>query len=144
MVLGYVICWFGKFCLAQVTFDSTYTEHFRRCGANSGWNAGDATISIPLPDGRAIWLFGDSYSNRPVCATHRVSCLFDVRNCMMIQSSTDDSVFETRQSAGTGYARSTFKYGTDNQINYFYGRDMDLSKATQRIFLCTDGTQLMA
>lgn len=118
-------CWvmlfvgFSKFCLAQVTFDSTYTEHFRRCGANSGWNAGDATISIPLPDGRALWLFGDSYSNRPVCATHRLSCLFDVRNCMMIQSSTDDSVFETRQSAGTGYARSTFKYGTDNQINYF-------------------------
>lgn len=104
---------------AQVTFDSTYTGHFRRCGTNSGWNAGDATISIPLPDGRALWLFGDSYTNRPVCATHRVSCLFDVRNCMMIQSATDDSVFETRQSPGTGYARTTFKYGTDNQINYF-------------------------
>ena len=35
---------------SQVRFDSTYTSYFRRCGSGSGWNAGDATISLALPD----------------------------------------------------------------------------------------------
>jgi hypothetical protein len=26
-----------------------------------GWAAGDATISLPLPDGKTLWLFGDSF-----------------------------------------------------------------------------------
>lgn len=27
----------------------------------SGWTGGDATYSVPLPDGRTLWLFGDSF-----------------------------------------------------------------------------------
>ncbi|MBR9980011.1 MAG: hypothetical protein KFF50_03185, partial [Desulfatitalea sp.] len=27
---------------------------------NGGWSGGDGTLSIPLPDGRTVWLFGDS------------------------------------------------------------------------------------
>jgi len=28
---------------------------------NGGWCAGDATISLPLPDNKTLWLFGDSF-----------------------------------------------------------------------------------
>lgn len=104
---------------SQVRFDSTYTSYFRRCGGSSGWNAGDATISLALPDQRVLWLFGDSYTDRPVCGNHKISCLYDVRNCMMIQNATQPNVFNTQLSLGSGLARTTFKYGTDNQINYF-------------------------
>jgi hypothetical protein len=30
-----------------------------------GWAAADGTISIPLPDGKALWLFGDTLVNLP-------------------------------------------------------------------------------
>ena len=30
-----------------------------------GWAAADGTISIPLPDGKALWLFGDTIVNLP-------------------------------------------------------------------------------
>ena len=80
---------------SQVRFDSTYTSYFRRCGSGSGWNAGDATISLALPDQRVLWLFGDSYTDRPVCSTHKISCLYDVRNCMMIQNATQPNVFRS-------------------------------------------------
>jgi hypothetical protein len=44
----------------------------------SGWTGGDATYSVPLPDGRILWLFGDSFigtvnpnRTRPPGAFHR-------------------------------------------------------------------------
>ncbi len=44
----------------------------------SGWTGGDATYSVPLPDGRTLWLFGDSFigtvnpnRTRPPGAFHR-------------------------------------------------------------------------
>lgn len=30
-----------------------------------GWAAGDGTISVPLPDGRSLWLYGDTMLNLP-------------------------------------------------------------------------------
>ncbi len=36
-----------------------YTEFFDRDGW--GFTGGDATYSIPLPDGRTLWIFGDSF-----------------------------------------------------------------------------------
>ena len=27
----------------------------------SEWTGGDATYSVPLPDGRVLWMFGDSF-----------------------------------------------------------------------------------
>ncbi|MGB9747704.1 MAG: hypothetical protein ACPLXM_12330, partial [Bacteroidales bacterium] len=40
--------------LAQDRFDK-----FNDVG--NGWCASDATISLPLPDGKTLWLFGDSF-----------------------------------------------------------------------------------
>ncbi|HCM59546.1 MAG TPA: hypothetical protein DIS74_04075 [Bacteroidales bacterium] len=37
-------------------------EHFDKfTNVAGGWCAGDATISLPLPDGKTFWLFGDSF-----------------------------------------------------------------------------------
>jgi len=41
--------------------DVGFTAYFQN---ETGWQAGDATISIALPDGTALWLFGDSYVDR--------------------------------------------------------------------------------
>ena len=61
-------------------FDSTFTQYFRRTCC--GWTAGDATISVPLPDHRVIWLFGDSYTVPVDTTDNTLPCLFQVRNCM--------------------------------------------------------------
>ncbi|MBI1226631.1 MAG: DUF5005 domain-containing protein [Bacteroidetes bacterium] len=37
-----------------VDFNQLFTRY-------SGWTGGDATYSVPLPDGRTLWMFGDSF-----------------------------------------------------------------------------------
>ena len=98
--------------LAQIgspaRFDSVFTEYFRRSG--NGWTAGDATISVPLSDNRVIWLFGDSYIVPVDTNDNTLPCLFQVRNCMMVQDSADRSHFLTYiDSTATGINRTTFK-----------------------------------
>ena len=90
------------------SFDSTWTQYFRR--NSGGWTAGDATISVPLPDGRAIWLFGDSYTVPVNTANNTLPCLFQVRNCYMVQDSVDRSLFKTiLDTTMTGVNMTTFK-----------------------------------
>jgi hypothetical protein len=89
-------------------FDSLWTGYFRL--NSGGWTAGDATISIPLPDGRVIWLFGDSYTVAVNMANNTVPCLFQVRNCFMVQDSVNRSVFKTiLDTTMTGVNMTTFK-----------------------------------
>jgi len=41
---------------------STAQEHFDKFNnVEGGWCAADATISLPLPDGKTLWLFGDTF-----------------------------------------------------------------------------------
>lgn len=89
-------------------FDSVYTGYFRR--NSGGWTAGDATISVPLPDGRVIWLFGDSYTVPVNMTNNTLPCLFQVRNCFMVQDPADPSVFTTvLDTTMTGVNMTTFK-----------------------------------
>ncbi len=90
--------------------DSVFTEYFRL--NSGGWTAGDATLSVPLPDGRTIWLFGDSYLENVNTVNNTLSCLFQIRNCMVVQDSIDPSVLTTYIDEGqSGVLRSTFKLG---------------------------------
>ena len=89
-------------------FDSVWTGYFRLNGG--GWTAGDATISIPLPDGRVIWLFGDSYTVAVDTTNNTLPCLFQVRNCFMVQDSVNRAQFTTvLDSTTTGVNMTTFK-----------------------------------
>lgn len=48
-------CWAAPITVSKAAdFNQLFTRY-------SGWTGGDATYSIPLPDGRTLWLFGDSF-----------------------------------------------------------------------------------
>ena len=52
---------------------------------NGGWVAGDATFSIFLPDGRTIWLFGDSFIGNVNSDSSLATGAHMIRNCAVIQ-----------------------------------------------------------
>jgi hypothetical protein len=66
--------------------DKAFTEFFRQ---TNGWAAGDVATSIPLSDGRVLWLFGDSYVDQFDAKTGTLPCLFDARNAVLVQSTND-------------------------------------------------------
>lgn len=93
--------------------DPVFTEYFRL--NSGGWTAGDATISVPLPDGRTIWLFGDSYLENVNTVNNTLPCLFQIRNCMLVQDSVNLNQLTTYiDDSQTGVLRSTFKLGPDD------------------------------
>lgn len=65
----------------SVTKAADFNQLFTRY---SGWTGGDATYSIPLPDGRIMWLFGDSFIGTVKPDRSRTGGLF-LRNAVMIQ-----------------------------------------------------------
>ncbi len=132
-------------CFSQAIpyFDSVFTGFFRR--NSGGWTAGDATISVPLPDHRILWLFGDSYTVEVDTANNTLPCLFQVRNCIMVQDSLDHSFFKTiLDTTQTGVNQTPIKlvpndttlfwpdhgYVWGDTVYLFYGRisNTDMSK----------------
>ena len=89
--------------------DSLVTRFFDR---DSGWIASDGCISIPLADGRVLWTMGDSYINNYDRLTGTVGCLFQVRNCALLQPVNNWGPAAT--STLTGHGRSLFKNDTDS------------------------------
>ncbi|MEZ5360512.1 MAG: hypothetical protein R3F48_16990 [Candidatus Zixiibacteriota bacterium] len=65
-------------------------ELFTRYGG--GWTGGNGGYSIPLPDGRTLWLFGTSFLDTVYSDRTRPADAKYVRNCFVI---TDGSDFET-------------------------------------------------
>lgn len=97
----------------MATPDSLFTSYFRL--NSGGWTAGDATISVPLPDGRTIWLFGDSYLADADTNNNTLPCLFQVRNCMLVQDAGNPEILTTYiDSTQAGVLRSTFKLAPDD------------------------------
>lgn len=45
--------------VAQLTCDANWDAPFTR---TNGWTAGDIAHSLPIPGGRTLWLFGDSFA----------------------------------------------------------------------------------
>jgi Secretion system C-terminal sorting domain/Domain of unknown function (DUF5005) len=86
--------------------DTAFTQYFRR---TSGWTAGDATISLALPDGRSLWFFGDSYIDQVTIVNNqqKLPCIFQVRNAVMVQSGKQ--FMTLLDSSKTGIARTFFK-----------------------------------
>ena len=73
-------CWDGSIVAMQ---DSVYTQYFRLNGP--GWTGADGTLSIPLPDGRTLWLFGDTFLGTIESDLSRRNFFF-VNNTVLIQS----------------------------------------------------------
>ena len=114
-------------------FDSVWTGYFRL--NDGGWTAGDATISVPLPDGRVIWLFGDSYTVAVDTNTNSLPCLFQVRNCFMVQDSVNPAKFKTvLDTTMTGVNMTTFKL-VPNDTTLFWPGHGYVNNDTVYVFL---------
>ena len=80
----------------KVTQDTFFTEMFNRdC---CGYTGGDGTISILLPDGRIVWLFGDTFLGtvNPDHTRPKMTPIF-IRNSVVIQDG--DSVITLHQGS---------------------------------------------
>lgn len=70
----------------KVYKDGEATNFFKR---TEGVIAADGAISIPLSDGRVIWLFGDSFIDHYDSVSKTVPCIFQVRNSALLQPSNN-------------------------------------------------------
>jgi hypothetical protein len=102
---------------AKVHKDETFTEFFRR---TNGLTAGDGAISVPLTDGRVLWLFGDSHLDDLEQRTGTMPCLFQTRNAGLLQSSKEAKDALTLVGAKPGF-RSWFKNSTNNNEWFWPG-----------------------
>lgn len=87
---------------------------------SKGWTAGDGSITVPLPDKRRIWLFGDSYLVNVRQSDTTVPCIFQVRNAVVVQ---DGEKFQTLlDSSHNGIERTFFReYPFDTAHHYWSG-----------------------
>ncbi|MGD9332917.1 MAG: DUF5005 domain-containing protein [Desulfobacterales bacterium] len=69
--------------MAPAQPDADFNRLFTRAG--DGWTGGDGTLSVKLPDGRTLWLFGDTFLGqvRPDGSRPAQSPL--IRNCLVVQ-----------------------------------------------------------
>ena len=63
-----------------------FNTFFDRSG--NGWTGGDATYSVLLPDGRTVWMFGDSFLDT-VYADYSRPFTPLIRNCFMVQTGSN-------------------------------------------------------
>ncbi len=76
------VCWVAPISVTPATdFNQLFTRF-------SGWTGGDATYSIPLPDGRTLWLFGDSFIGTVKPDRSRSGGGF-FRNAFVVQNGTE-------------------------------------------------------
>ncbi len=117
LLTAFVLLLLSQITIAQSYIDQTFTEYFRR---HSGWTAGDATISIALPDGRNMWLFGDSYVNNYDSTDNTLPCLFQVRNAVMVQNAANlNSMTTYLDYSQSGINQTYFKIGSVGNTVYW-------------------------
>jgi len=71
---------------AKVRKDSAVTAFFQR---EAGLIAGDGGFSIPVNNGKVLWLMGDSHIDDYDKGSATVPCLFQVRNTAVAQTKDD-------------------------------------------------------
>lgn len=97
----------------KVYKDTVVTHFFRR---SSGWISSDGGFTIPLTDGRTMWLMGDSHIDDYDPATGTVPCLFQVRNAALVQPADDWDWHHTQTLIGKGPGIKSFlKNNPDDQ-----------------------------
>ncbi|MEV8509020.1 fibronectin type III domain-containing protein [Actinoplanes sp. NPDC051475] len=66
------------------------TAMFQRYGDTSGtWLGADRTASVPLPDGRTLWLFSDTFLGKPSADGSRPRTSALIHNAAIIQTGTE-------------------------------------------------------
>jgi hypothetical protein len=83
--------------------DAYFNRLFTRSGG--GWTGGDGTLSVPLGDGRTLWLFGDSFLGTVNPDGTRPEDAPLVRNCIVVQ---DGDTLSTRTGGSPAAPESFF------------------------------------
>ncbi|PYJ06564.1 MAG: hypothetical protein DME25_06340 [Verrucomicrobia bacterium] len=100
----------------QAHKDRAFTEFFRR---TSRLTACDGALSVPLSDGRVLWLFGDSHVDDYDPATGTMPCLFQVRNAGLLHHKNDLRNARTLVGRRSGGFKSWFK-NSENSEQWFW------------------------
>lgn len=98
------ICWAAPI---EVQKAADFNQLFTRYGG--GWTGGDATYSIPLPDGRILWLFGDSFMGTVRADRSRPASGFQ-RNALVVQNGSDLTTLPGGSSAYLAPAEAGWWY----------------------------------
>lgn len=97
--------------------DVDFTGYFKR---TTGIVAADAAVSIPMNNGKSLWLFGDSYIDNYDPLTKTVPCLFQVRNSGLLMGIKDPESFPVTL-LGTGTPKSYLEFGTNTSYWFWPG-----------------------
>ena len=73
---------------------------------------GDGSWSVPLTDGRVLWLFGDSHVDDFDVSNGTMACLFQARNAALLQQNKSGPAAITLTGKGPGF-RSSLKTSED-------------------------------
>ncbi|MBK8501382.1 MAG: DUF5005 domain-containing protein [Saprospiraceae bacterium] len=106
------ICWTESVTVYE---DCHYNLLFTRYGG--GWTGSDATYSMPLPGGRILWMFGDTFLGTVTAQRTRVGSPF-IRNSIIVQ---DGDQMKTLHG-GTPGAPQAFVRPADPQ-NWYWPLD---------------------
>ncbi len=99
--------------------DEVFTEYFRR---TSEWVASDGSISVPLPEGKTLWLMGDSHIDGYIAGDTTIPCLFQVRNAILVQDLREPSSITTiLDKTQTGVNRTPVKLSVNSQTYLWPG-----------------------
>jgi len=107
--------------------DADFNRLFTRHGG--GWTGGDGTLSIPLPDGRSLWLFGDTFLGRVRSDGTRSVESPLIRNSLVVQ----DGRKLTTHYGGTRAAPEAFLVPQEPDAWYWPG-DGTVQKNRLQIF----------
>ncbi|MFZ2041150.1 MAG: DUF5005 domain-containing protein [Desulfobacterales bacterium] len=101
---------------------------FQRTG--DGWTGGDGTLSVTLPDGRSVWLFGDTRLGSVLPDRTRPTDAPFIRNSLVVQNG---AALETRFQSHSGIPGAFFTSPSDRE--WFWPGDGTVEDHHLRIFL---------
>ncbi len=104
---------------AQSYKDDLFTSYFQR--SDGGWIASDGTISLPLPDGRTMWMMGDAHVDQTVDQNNEIPCLFNTRSCILVQDDMNRDNISTFYNANGAdvYQRQFVQMERDDRVTYW-------------------------
>lgn len=108
----------------KVYKDQVATQFFHR---TSGWIASDGALSVPLSDGRTLWLMGDSHIDDFDETTGTIPLLFQVRNAALLQPACDWDWTNTQTLIGSGAGiKSLFKETKNDSVWLWPGNGIQI------------------
>lgn len=116
-------------CLPHVTSAADYQRAFDARGPV--WSGGDGALPITLPDGRVLWLFGDTFSGL-VVGNRYVPPIVMVRNSAIVQTGR---CFQPLMGGTPGHVADLFPQPAPDQWYWPVGAWVDPSGTSLHVFV---------